>query len=77
MKVFTPIVCYFLYLFKTVLFIPILKIIGIAIIPSIATSLNIPELSIISQSIGILITILFAVVTIYILVFFKDANPFS
>ena len=41
-NMFTPIVCYFLYLFKTVLFIPLLKIIGITIIPSFAAALGIP-----------------------------------
>jgi hypothetical protein len=47
-NIFTPVVCYFLYLFKTVLFIPLLKVIGIAVTPSIAAALSIPGVSVIT-----------------------------
>ena len=76
-KFFTPIVCTFLYLFKTVLLIPILDIVLIAIIPSIASNLQIIDITLSEQLMGGLLAVLVLIIEGYVLTAFREPNPFS
>jgi hypothetical protein len=77
-KLATSILNYFLYLFKTILIIPIMIIVLVAIVPSITDSLKIPsEGSILRNSLGALVLLVTLFILGYILVLFREWNPFS
>lgn len=60
----------FLYLFKTILFIPLANIVIISIIPSVAESFSI-DISGLEYGIGVLTALFFMVYCIYVVMFFR------
>jgi len=77
-KIATPILNFFLYLFKTILAIPILVVILISLLPAISRLYKITVISL-STSIflGCFLLAAFLLVELYILCIYREPNPFS
>lgn len=78
-KILIPVLNLLLYLFKYILAIPTLQVIFICFSPKALTSLSIATDVNISIYIifGSLILLCFLLVNIYIIVFYRESNPFS
>lgn len=75
-KFCSPIVSTFLYLFKTILVIPILDIALVALIPSVASNLNIQDITGSIRFMGGLLTLFIIIIQGYLLTAFREPNPF-
>ena len=70
-KLFAQILCYFCYLQKTVLFIPLHTIAFISILPAAANGLNIDPPSSLEMALGFLFTFLIVLLEVLFLTFFR------
>jgi hypothetical protein len=76
MKSIFPLVNFSLYLFKTILRVPILTLVYISFMASYQQALKV-EPGFLGVLIGVLNLLLFIVMQVYLITSFQDSNPFS
>lgn len=78
LKAILPAIGFCLYLFKTILQIPVLILILSTFIPSFQQGMNVSNNSSgLSIMLGIIILIFCGIIQVYLITSFKDNNPFS
>jgi hypothetical protein len=76
-KLATPVLNFLLYLFKTLLAVPVLTVMFVSLVPYIYNQFKMSPMGAASYSLGIFILIALVVIYSYVLTIFRETNPFS